>query len=112
MTQADRFGVATGILGERWDNITICEANRATGFEFRPDGIRQLLDYCQKNYVLKGVKACVFGVDPGGDEEIAYAVYVAPGFLRRVTEEEDIRLRRKNERTRNNTAASTSKAKA
>lgn len=92
-TWADRQAIRTGIWNERHDGITICEENRATTWEFRKEGIRQLIDYCQKNYTLKGVKALVYGVD--NSKEIRYAVFVRAGFLRSIPEDEDLTVMRR-----------------
>lgn len=87
-TFADYAGLPTGIYGERYEGVLICEENRATVFEYRPDGIQQLIDYKNQNYRRKGINACVFGVDDG--VTIKYAVFVKSGFLRDVSEDEDL----------------------
>lgn len=86
------MAIATGVWGERWNGVIICEANRACVWEFRKEGIRQLMDYCHNNYVKKGINATVFGIDDGAT--IRYSVFVQSGFLRRIPENEDIVKRR------------------
>jgi hypothetical protein len=92
-TWADNKALATGVQGEIWEGITICEKNRATVFEFWPKGIQMLIDICHNWYQRKGVDACVFGIDNG--TQIAYAVYVQDGFMRDISDEEDFTERRR-----------------
>ena len=85
---ADQQGIPTGVWGEIYFKIPILEKNRATGWEFRKEGIETLLKICRENYISKGVRAIVFGVDEGNGAAIKYAIFVQNGFLREVTEEE------------------------
>jgi hypothetical protein len=84
---ADQQGIPTGVWGEVYFNIPILEVNRATGWEFRREGVEILLKMCRENYILKGVRAIVFGVQEG-ISATKYAVFVQSGFLKQVTEDE------------------------
>jgi hypothetical protein len=84
---ADREGVPSGVWGEVYEGIPIIEENRATGWEYRRDGIEELLKIARENYRVKGVRAYVYGVDDGG-VNVKYAIFVQSGFLRPVTEDE------------------------
>jgi hypothetical protein len=78
---ADRERIPTGVFGEICNGVTIKEENRATGWEFRRDGIEVLLKIAKESYIKKGIKAVVFGVDGDGKTAIRYAVFVQDGFL-------------------------------
>lgn len=80
-TWADRAGLPTGVMGEYYYDIHICEANRATVYEERREGIETLCAI-RDSYRRKSVDAAVFGID--GGKNIQYAVFVQSGFLRDV----------------------------
>jgi hypothetical protein len=92
-TFADRLAIPTGTWLERHNGVTIKEANRATGFEFREDGVMMLLDIWKKQYRSKDVPSVVYGLDDG--ETIKYAIFCKEGFLRPVTEDETLTKRKK-----------------
>jgi hypothetical protein len=83
---ADRQGYKTGLWGEIVEGIPIREENRATVFEFRKEGIEALQSYLRQQYTRKGVHAVLFGIE--GNNDIKYAVFVRPGFLKNVDEED------------------------
>lgn len=85
---ADQQGIRTGVWGEVLNGVTICEDNRATTWEFRQDGIELLRKILHENYLQKGVKAVLFGVDEDGHSAIKYAVFVRSGFLTPVSDVE------------------------
>jgi len=77
----DRQGIPTGVLGEVVDGITIAEENRATVYEDRREGV-EFLTLWYRHYRSKGTKCVLFGVHE--PDRIKYAVFVQPGFLRKV----------------------------
>lgn len=83
---ADRQAIPTGVWGELVSNIPIREDNRASVWEFRKDGIETLLRIMHSQYRDKGVNCTMFGIDDG--KSIKYAIFVQPGFLKKVTEVE------------------------
>jgi hypothetical protein len=83
---ADRQAIPTGVWGELVNNIPIREDNRASVWEFRKDGISTLLNIMRSQYRDKGVNCTMFGIDDG--KSIKYAIFVQPGFLKKVTEVE------------------------
>lgn len=86
-TWADRSAIPSGVWGEIVDGVRIAEDNRATGWEYRRDGIETLLRIRDRNYLDKKVNAVVFGVDDG--TRVKYAVFVQDGFLTYVSEDEN-----------------------
>jgi hypothetical protein len=80
---ADRQGIPTGVLGETYKGIHIAEANRATVWEKRKEGIEELITFMENAYTKRGVKAVIFGVHRT-PEEISYAVFVQDGFITNV----------------------------
>jgi len=93
---ADRQGIKIGKLGDRvagsWGYpadsggyekqiIHICEANRATTYEFRKSGIEILQKILHDNYLSKGVDAVLYGI---AGPEPKYAIFLTSGFLREV----------------------------
>ena len=93
---AERQGIRVGKLGDRVDGswgypadlggyerhpIHICEANRATTYEFRKSGIELLQKILQDNYLSKGVDAVLYGI---AGPEPKYAVFVESGWMREV----------------------------
>lgn len=82
---ANKQHIPTGEMGENYRcayhgrDIHICEANRATCYEERREGIETLMRIRDENYRLKNVDAVVFGIE--GGKNIQYAVFVESGFL-------------------------------
>jgi len=67
-------------LDEIVDGITLSENNRATVYERGWEGVAQLHQYMQNNYIQKGVRAVLVGIR-GNSRDIKYAVFVQDDFL-------------------------------
>jgi len=72
--------IQRAVEGEILKGIPIVEDNRATVYEQHVEGAAQLQKYMQTNYINKGVRAVLVGVVK--NDNLRYAVYVQPGFLR------------------------------